>query len=100
MAIHALPIDEDLERVSAMVLGDSVKLVAEFSMAYYDAELHIGDAVFPDAFNIHEPYDRMTHVFYAPQSVLHAGDAAVMTALDSAEDGDPCRPRARPASSI
>ena len=87
---NAVFMDDDLERVSAMLCGDCVKLVAEFSMAYFDAVLHVGDAQFSDAFNDHEPYDRLTHVFYVPQTLLHAGDAAVMTALDSEDDGDLC----------
>ena len=90
MTAYTFPIDDDLERVSAMLCGDDVKLVAEFSMAYYDAVLQVNGASYPDAFNIHEPYDRMTHVFYVPRSVFYAADTAVMTALDSEEDGDAC----------
>ena len=90
MASPVIPMDDDLERVSAMLCGDCVKIVAEFSMAYFDAVLHVGDREFPDAFNDHEPYDRLTHVFYVPQTLLAAGETATMTALDSDDDGDLC----------
>lgn len=87
---HALPMGDDFEQLSCMLCGSAVKLVAQFSMAYFDVRLHAGGTEFRDAWNAHEPYDRLTHIFYVPRKLLRDGMMLTISALDSAEDGDLC----------
>ena len=51
------------------------KLVVGVSLPLFHVSLSLGGAVYPDAFNLAEPYDRKTHVFYLPERP--AGRAAL-----------------------
>ena len=59
-----------IHSVSCMKSGDNVKLVIRTLGRSYDARLNVRGKAYPDAFNIEEPFDRLTHVFYVPQDVL------------------------------
>ena len=50
-----------------------VKLVTQTDKPGFDASLDVGGTRYKDAFNIEEPYDRKTHVFYLPEEKLSDG---------------------------
>ena len=49
------------------------KLVVGVSLPLFHVSLGVNGAVYPDAFNLAEPYDRKTHVFYLPESPAGRG---------------------------
>ena len=53
--------------------GGSVKLVVQTGKPCFGATLEAGNERWPDAFNLEEPYDRKTHVFYVPEDRLTPG---------------------------
>ena len=82
--------DDDFAAVSYLLRDATVKIVVQLDCAYFDAQLLVGTQVFPDAFNDCEPYDRLTHIFYVPQSMLETDMPLTFAALDSETDGDLC----------
>ena len=62
-----------LTSVTYLKTETSVKLVAQTDKPCYAVSLEAAGEVFADAFNIEEPYDRKTHVFYVPQALLAPG---------------------------
>ena len=67
-----------LTGVAYMKTENGVKVVAGVSMPAYDVCLRLGDGVYADAFNLGEPYDRKTHVFYVPEAYVVPGAGATL----------------------
>ena len=59
-----------IHSVSCMKCGDNVKIVIRTLGRAYNARLVTGGRIFADSFNVEEPFDRNTHVFYVPQGLL------------------------------
>ena len=55
-----------------------VKLVTQTDQPGFDASLDAGGTRYQDAFNLEEPYDRKTHVFYVPEEKLSEGDVLTL----------------------
>ena len=66
--------------VSAACLraGGSIKLVVQTEKPCFGVYLEAGGDRYDDAFNIEEPYDRKTHVFYVPEERLSPGMALTL----------------------
>ena len=62
-----------LTSVTYLKTERSVKLVAQTDKPCFAVSLEAAGEVFADAFNVEEPYDRKTHVFYIPQAILSPG---------------------------
>ena len=67
---------------------EGVKIVVYVECACFAAHLRVEGAVFADAFNDREPYDRLTHIFFVPQTLLREGMTIDFFALDGEPDGD------------
>lgn len=61
-----------MRSVDSMIIGENVKIVIRTQSDTYGATLSVGDETFADAFNVEEPFDRRTHVFYVPCGLLTA----------------------------
>ena len=59
--------------VTYLKMEQSVKLVAQTDKPGFDASLDAGGQRYHDVFNIEEPFDRRTHVFYVPEEKLSDG---------------------------
>ena len=55
-----------------------VKLVAQTGKPCFGVFLDANGTRYQDAFNIEEPYDRRTHVFYVPEEKLSEGDVLTL----------------------
>ena len=55
-----------------------IKLAAGVSMPACCVCLRIGENTYEDAFNLAEPYDRKTHVFYLPENAWRPGEKATL----------------------
>ena len=62
-----------LTSVTYLKTETSVKLVAQTDKPCYAVSLEAAGENFADAFNLEEPYDRKTHVFYVPGPLLSPG---------------------------
>lgn len=65
--------------LSFLKTEDGVKIVAGTSMPAFGVCLTLDGTLREDAFNLAEPYDRKTHVFYFPADAVRAGAAAELT---------------------
>ena len=55
-----------------------VKIVTQTDKPGFDAALDADGTRYKDAFNLEEPYDRKTHVFYVPEAKLSPGAALTL----------------------
>ena len=62
-----------LTSVAYLKTEDRVKIVTQTQKPCFDVFLEAGGARYDDAFNLEEPYDRKTHVFYVPADRLTVG---------------------------
>ena len=53
-----------------LLCGSVIKAVIRTSKSGFEAKLRAGETVFDDSFNICEPYDRKTHIFFIPADML------------------------------
>ena len=67
-----------LTSVSYMKAETGVKTVIGVSFPAYDVKLRLGDGEYADAFNLGEPFDRKTHVFYIPETQAVPGAKATL----------------------
>ena len=88
---NAQPMDkDDFGGAEYLEVGETVKIVVHLECAYYAVQLTVGDETYTDCFNDREPYDLLTHFWFVEKARLTAGMPLLLTALDSAEDGDLC----------
>ena len=75
--------------VSAACLraGDTVKLVVQTQKPCFGAVLEAGGECCADAFNLEEPFDRKTHVFYGPATRFAPGAALTLVCRSRRKGG-------------
>lgn len=77
---------DEIVSVEHLRCGELIKIVFRFEYPYFNAKLHIGNAVYDDAFNDKEPYDALTHFFFIPEP---AADTELCLVLwDDTIDGE------------
>ena len=59
--------------VTCLKTGGCVKIVTQTDKPSFGVWLEVAGARCDDAFNLEEPYDRKTHVFYVPEEKLTSG---------------------------
>ena len=59
--------------VNCLKTDSGVKIVVQTDRPCFGVSLDAGGTRYPDAFNLEEPYDRRTHVFYVPEETLSEG---------------------------
>ena len=64
--------------LSFLKTENGIKLAAGVSMPAHCVCLRVGENTYEDAFNLAEPYDRKTHVFYLPENVWRPGEKATL----------------------
>lgn len=64
--------------VSYLKTDGCVKIVAQTAKPCFDVSLDVSGTRYKDAFNIEEPYDRKTHVFYIEEEKLTPGMALTL----------------------
>jgi hypothetical protein len=62
-----------------LLCGSVIKAVVRTSKGGREAKLRAGKTVFEDSFNICEPYDRKTHIFYIPADLLSGGEVLTLS---------------------
>lgn len=61
--------------------GDKIKAVIRTKKKGFKAKLNVCGKEYTDCFNIEEPYDVKTHVFFIPASDLNKGDTLVLSLI-------------------
>lgn len=67
-----------VKSVEYLEMGDRIKIVIQTKKSGFEASLCLRGEIFFDSFNIEEPFDRKTHVFYIEKDKLKNNDKLVL----------------------
>lgn len=70
---------KNIKSVTYIKIGSDIKIIIQTKKNTYDAKLVTDNRTYSDSFNVEEPYDRHTHVFYVPENEFSTLNSFIFT---------------------